>query len=163
MELESNRIVVSRLHATSWEAEAGMIVSNFAIASDKRASGGKYIWAPGEPGKHGGGNGLASWSLDVKNAGTYLLWGRVNTATPEDDSFFVSANKGPFKPKGAKGKILVPRTDWHVGQTKGHWSWVRFPVELKLPSGSAVLNVHVREDGAKLDRLFLTSDPLQEP
>ena len=35
--------------------------------------------------------------------------------------------------------------------------------ELTLPAGPVVLTLHTREDGTKIDRLFLTSDPSQEP
>ena len=35
--------------------------------------------------------------------------------------------------------------------------------EIALPAGPVVLTLHAREDGAKVDRLFLTADPSQEP
>ncbi|MGN0853387.1 MAG: hypothetical protein ACI4Q3_08430 [Kiritimatiellia bacterium] len=162
-ELAANRILLSAIHAAGWEAEQGVVVPDFVRADDARARGGKYVWLPGEPGGRGGGSGRVSWQLEVKEAGSYTLWGRVSTATPEDDSFFVSVTGGPLAADGSGARVLMARTDWHLGQTKGRWAWVRFPVELALPAGAAVLNLHAREDGAKIDCLFLTPDPAQEP
>ena len=37
-------------------------------------------------------------------------------------------------------------------------TYKRFPVEIALPAGPVVLTLHAREDGAKIDRLFLTAE-----
>ena len=37
------------------------------------------------------------------------------------------------------------------------------PTELKLPAGEVHLQFHVREDGAKLGKLWLTADPNGKP
>ena len=52
------------------------------VAKDAGAFGGEFVWAPCKPGERGGGNGTASWQVQVETAGTYHLWGRVSTGTP---------------------------------------------------------------------------------
>ena len=107
---------------------------------------------------------MASWQLDVQQAGTYKLWGRIWAPTPDDDSFFVSAHAGEFTPaKKSRGPVVLEKTDWHTGVTGTQWKWQPFPTEITLPAGPVVLSLHVREDGAKIDQLFLTADPSQEP
>lgn len=162
-EMEANTVLVSDLRGVTWEAERGIVMPNMVVGADAAAFNGKFVWAPCEPGARGGGSGFASWQLKVEQAGTYRLWGRVSTATPEDDSFHVSAHAGTYSPSGRKGPQVFPRTDWHLGQTRGLWKWVQYGEPLNLPQGPVVLTVHVREDGAKLDRLFISFDSAEEP
>lgn len=162
-EMEANVVLVSDVRGVAWEAEKGAVVPNMVVGTDPAALGGKFVWAPGEPGARGNGNGSVSWQLKVEKAGVYRLWGRVSTATPEDDSFCVSANSGTYSPSGRRGPQVFPRTDWHLGQTRGPWKWVQYCEPLNLPRGPVILTIHVREDGAKLDRLFLSSDPAEDP
>ncbi len=77
------------------------------------------------------------------------MWGRVMAATPDDDSFFVRVTNS--------GTDILPATTWSIG-THEKWEWVRFPEKIILPQGETKLQLRVREDGAKIDRLFLTRD-----
>ncbi len=145
-----------------WEAEMGLARPLMTVAEDKDASGGKFVWVPGEPGERGpAGRGTITWKLQVAKAGKYWLWGRVLTPTPTDDSFFVTL----FNTRGE----LLPQTDWHTG-THTAWEWAQVtagnppqPLVLDLPAGDVFLHVKVREDGAKLDRLFLSADEQTQP
>lgn len=161
--MAENRILVSDRISATWEAEKGAVVPNMVVAKDAGAFGGEFVWAPCKPGERGGGNGTASWQVQVETAGTYHLWGRVSTGTPEDDSFHVSANAGTYSAEGWKGPQVFPRTDWHLGLTRGQWTWTPFPEPVVLPKGPVVLTLHVREDGAKIDRLCLSPDADFEP
>ena len=120
------------------------------------------MWTPGEPGGRGSGSGSVSWQLEVKDAGTYRLWGRVSAPTPADDSFIVSANTGSSAKTGARGRVVLPRTDWHLGQTRT-WTWREFPADITLPEGAVTLTLHTREDGAKVDALLLTAEAFSQP
>ena len=161
--LAANRIPVTMRRAATWEAESGAIEHAFKTDPDPGAFGGKFVWLPGEVGGRRSGRGTVSWQLDVHTAGTYRLWGRIMAPTPDDDSFFVSAYAGEYpRANSRSGTILTP-TVWPTGVTKGQWQWRAFKTELTLPAGPVVLTLHAREDGTKIDRLFLTSDPSQEP
>jgi len=137
------------------EAEAAaMILPPFRAAADPRASGGKFVWAPGEAGGRGSAaGGRAVWLVYVPAAGDYVLTGRVRTPTPEDDSFFVTVRQ-------ARRDVLA-RSAWHTGQHK-QWQWVPVtldkrlrPAALRLAAGSAVIEFRGREDGARLDAIRL--------
>ncbi|MBR1587776.1 MAG: hypothetical protein IJ658_05575, partial [Kiritimatiellae bacterium] len=163
--IAENRVPVSLRRPARWEAENGAVRHTFKIGEDPGAFGGKFVWMPGMPGGRGGHSaGMASWQLDVQQAGTYKLWGRIWAPTPDDDSFFVSANAGTFAPdRKSRGPVVLEKTEWHTGVTGGQWKWRPFPAEIALPAGPVVLSVHVREDGTKIDRLFLSADLSQEP
>jgi len=157
--MEQNRILLFSGRQAMWEAEKGAVVPKMVVAKDPLAYGGEYVWAPGVPGAGGGGPGHVAWQLEVAQKGTYQLWGRVFAPTPSDDSFCVMVTEGEYAKRGLRGEKLLPKTDWPVGVTNGQWKWVKFNQSLELPKGAAVLSLHVREDGTKIDRLALTDDP----
>jgi hypothetical protein len=138
-----------------FEAESGQIMPAFEIADDANASGGKYVWMPGEPGKGGGSAlGSMSWKMNLARSGEFYLWGRTQAATPDDDSFFVRVFQ--------RSHDALPSTAWSIG-TSAQWEWVRFAQKIALPQGETQLQLRVREDGAKIDRLFITRDPNEVP
>lgn len=154
-------IAVDPKKGASWEAEAGAVRRNMVIGTDDGAFGSKYVWAPGKPGEHGGGNGTVTWFLNIPEPGTYYLWGRVLAPTPDDDSFFVSIHTNSGEP--------VQSAAWHTG-THQTWEWTPVglesnpgPTPLTLPRGPVKLELRVREDGTAIDRLMLTPDPNTAP
>jgi len=162
--IAANRVPVSPRRAAKWDAENGAVKPDMGVGDDPAASGGKFVWTPGRVGGRGSGTGAVSWQLDVQEAGAYRLWARVFAPTPDDDSFFVSAYAGEFASrKRSRGPTVFEKTEWHVGGSGARWKWMQFPMDLALPAGSVVLTLHAREDGTKVDRLFMTVDPSQEP
>ncbi len=157
-EMEKNRIVVSSRRETVWEAETGVVKPLMRVDKDELAYGEEYVWVPGAPGARGIARGSVSWQLEVAEAGTYHLWGRVWAPTPDDDSFNVKVTAGPFARHGLAGRTILPLATWSTGLTQGVWKWRPFATELTLPKGPAVLTLGAREDGTKIDRLLLTSE-----
>ncbi|MFO8079348.1 MAG: hypothetical protein R6V07_03480 [Armatimonadota bacterium] len=146
---------------TYFEAESGLIEPQMEVGEDDAASGGQFVWVPGEPGARNSLPGSVTWRLDVPEAGEHYLWGRVNAPTQEDDSFFVRAY--------TEDAEVFPRTDWHTG-THESWEWTAFtlvrseqPLPLSLPEGEVNLEISAREDGTKIDRLMLTPYMDSEP
>lgn len=152
--LRQNRVPVNGRGDVEWEAEEGAVRPNMVVGEDRRASGGRFVWAPGAPGAGGGGPGMVTWHLDVLEAGEYRLWGRVMAPTPSDDSFFVSLREGDPARMNLRMRA-AERMEWGTGVTGGEWKWVEFRRPLKLRRGSYALSLHVREDGTKIDRLRL--------
>ncbi len=143
------------------EAESGHVVAPMTVAGDAAASGGKYVWCPGKIGDQRGGGGKILWNVSVATAGTYCVWGRVVAPTPDDDSFYVAVTD---EQRGLLGQV-----EWHTGVHR-QWTWVRLtdrssrkPIAIPLPQGKVRLELRAREDGAKLDRLFLTPDADAKP
>jgi hypothetical protein len=146
-----------------FEAEvAAFIAAPFRSDEAKGASGGKFLWMPGEPGGKGGSSvARALYLVNVPKAASYTLWGRIQAPTPSDDSFYVRIRQG-------RSEIVAP-TDWHTGTHKT-WEWAaltrgstREPVAIPLAAGVALLEIRCREDGTRLDALFLTAKPGARP
>ena len=138
-----------------FEAESAQVMPAFEIGEDTAASGGKFVWMAGETGARGGSSlGSMTWNLQNETASAYYLWGRVMAATPDDDSFSVRITNSSTD--------ILPATTWSIG-TREKWEWVRFPEKIILPQGETKLQLRVREDGAKIDRLFLTRDANEAP
>ncbi len=152
-------VAVSLGRPTVWEAEqASFTVPYEAATNDVTAAGGAYLWVPEIDGQNSGGSGRATYSLNVAFAGNYTLSGRVLTATPDDDSFFLSI-------RSEDGKERLPETAWSPG-VHTNWAWCDLtlpgkhgPAALALPQGRVTLTLRPREAGAKLDQLRLTLQP----
>lgn len=156
---QAEAVVVNGEGMTIWEAESGVVGGGMRIDRDNGAFGGAFVWVPGKPGEKGGRPGARLvCRLEVPVAGTYYLWGRVHAPTPEDDSFFLSITGPASEP--------VRRTDWHLGVHED-WAWTPFagarPLPLELAAGEYQLVLHCREDGAKMDRFLLATDPDYRP
>ena len=158
---QAKPINISREATVTWEAESGAVMPAMVRGQDAAASGGAFVWMPGEPGGKGVGTGSVTWHLRLAAAGEFFLWGRVLTPTDSDDSFTLSIHQG--------ANVLVPATTWSVG-IHPQWAWTRFTPPgaragsgMKLPAGEITLRLDVREDGTKIDQLFLTPRPEQTP
>ncbi len=117
------------------------------ISKDTKASNGKFIYVPNDLGY----NGRVTFKVNIKKSGNYVLWGRVIGPGPYDDSFFVQMD----------GKSL---NLWDMGgDTSWNWQAVsnrggQDPVVFKLSKGTHTITIRQREDGAKIDKMLLTSD-----
>lgn len=138
------------------EAEDGLVMPDMTVAEAPDASGGRYVWTEGVSGARGGSDGSVTWRLDIARAADYYVWGRVLTPTDDDDSFFLALS----------GEDLdYGPAEWHTGR-HDVWTWTPFrepgvkkPAAVAMPGGAVRLEIHGREDGAKLDRLMITDDP----
>ena len=154
---EAPELTVAPGEGTYWEAESGFVAEPMVIGDDDDAFGARFVWMPGEPGEKGGGAGSVTWRLNVSEAGQYYLWGRLLAPTPDDDSFLVRVFTETAEPVGV--------AEWHTG-THQQWEWTRVnlnrsvePTPIPLPRGEVRLQLRVREDGTKIDRLFITTNP----
>ncbi|MEE8452040.1 MAG: hypothetical protein V3R99_09005, partial [Thermoguttaceae bacterium] len=144
-----------------WDAEDGIVFPGMSVSKETDAHGGRYV-SQSPQNIWGRSPGRVTWSLQIARAGHYRLWGRVLTPTPETDSFYVLTSDHTDR--------LPPNTaSWHTGSGPG-WRWVpvaleyaRTPAVFNLPAGLNNLQFRVREPGAKLDCLYLTSDPNSRP
>ncbi len=138
----------------SWEAEDGVGFYRELVEPDDAASGGFCVRV----------NGDFSWDFDVKQAGRYYLWARVHAEDPQHDSFFAYWNeKSPSKNPVPQGGA------WHLGSGKD-WRWIpltldngKKPAPLEWTSGIWRLTLQPREQDARVDRFFLTTDPDEKP
>ncbi|MDP6505418.1 MAG: hypothetical protein QF886_17480, partial [Planctomycetota bacterium] len=145
-----------------WEAEAGSIQSPMLKTTEENEGAITYVWMPGRIGASGGNiSGSVTWKLSIPAEGTYYLWGRLHTPTPSDDSFWVRAFSDLSD--------IIPTADWHTG-THEEWEWApiilgkeRAHTGFAFPKAGCFLQLRVREDGAKIDKLFASPKKSELP
>jgi hypothetical protein len=129
------------------EAESGSLLAPLSIGSDSAASGGQFIWsqtAKDTTCTNSNTTGWATYTVNVA-AGTYKLWGRALGPTTASDSFCVQVDNGMVQ-------------TWNL-TTGSVWNWkVMTSSNLTLTAGQHTIRVRYRENGAKLDRMLLTSN-----
>jgi hypothetical protein len=147
---------------TLWpEAESGALTTPMQNLADATASGGRYITVAAGNNSQAAppANGRATFSFSVAAAGTYKLWGRVIAPSTGDDSFWAIMDGGTA-------------INWDLPTTTATaWTWDQVHdgsngnalVQFTLAAGPHTLVIAYREDGAKLDRLLITNDPMLVP
>ena len=138
------------------EAEdASDVHGAFERGTDDAASGGAFMYAPASAGMNIGGKGdPVSWMalrVRVPLAGAYRMWLRGTGPDGHQDSFWIRMDEAAEQTNGA-----VP---------VGAWGWMRVPGEdgIRLDAGEHRLVVRLREGGARLDRILLTTREDYEP
>ncbi|WP_206061069.1 glycosyl hydrolase family 28 protein [Nonomuraea basaltis] len=134
------------------EAESGTVTAPMQTQQDPAASNGSYVSvAAGNNSKSDApSTGHATLSFAVSRAGTFAVWARVIAANDGDDSFWVRSDGGTW-------------TNWNSIPLGTSWHWARLPVTYALGAGDHTLTFAYREDGARLDRVAISSDPAFTP
>ena len=134
------------------EAEGAVaIVAPLEIVHDKNSSKGMYVFsADGAGNEYNPGPVMATYKVDISQAGAYLLWGRVRATNEKNNSFFVQVNMG-----------LNNLWEVEIGDD-WHWDVVNNreqadPVKFILTEGTHTIKIKLREDGTALDKLLLTN------
>ena len=131
-----------------YEPECATIGANWNTEKDTGASGGYYVTvrpdresvaaAPANSKDHI----VITFTAD-KDA-TYSVFGRLNCPTADDDSYWIKMDDEEFAMANGLG-------------TRG-WEWVRI-TRHRLTAGEHKLTIAYRENGAKLDKLCISSYP----
>jgi len=135
-------------YTITYEPECGTVGTNWDILADAQASNGKHVTV--KPGIQSlssaptGSENLITISISVTNSGNFIVMGRMNCATANDDSFWVQMDNEPF----------VMRN----GMRTSGWEW-RTLNSYTLTAGAHTLTIGYREDGAKLDKISISTWP----
>jgi hypothetical protein len=127
------------------EAECGTVGSNWKILADTAASNGTYVVADSlnsTTSAPAGADATIVLPFTIDSAAAYNLMARLNCATANDDSYWIKFDSGAFTTVNGLG-------------TSG-WQWVRLS-NIPLSTGPHTLTIAYREDGAKLDKVLLTT------
>lgn len=143
------------------EAESASTVgSKWQKQSDELTSGGEYMLVPNtEPNGSAGTNltntatitdaDVIKLNVKVDDAGQYKLWLRVAPQNPSmignDDSFHLKMDDGGWY------------TFNNAMGANTNWIWYSIS-DYTLGTGSHTLTISYREDGAKLDKIYLTKN-----
>ena len=139
------------------EAECGTVGSNWNTPSDANASNDEYAAIQdglnSTSGAPAGTDDRISYNFDVAVSGNYIVWGRVISPNSSDDSFWVRMDGGSW-------------INWNnIAPHDPDWQWLEVHdtdnsgtvVSFDLSSGSHTLDIAYREDGTKLDKLYITN------
>ncbi len=137
------------------EAEQGTLTSPMVSGSDGNASGSGFIEVP--DGTGGQGQGQADYTVQITDAGNYIMWGRAIFANANADAFAVIVDGTTY--------------NWDVGQRshRSSWTWDEVthrgsgsatspeldPVVMTLSAGQHTLSIKESKDGTKLDQFVL--------
>jgi hypothetical protein len=128
------------------EAECATVGTNWDKLTDAAASNGQYaVVKTGLNSTATAPAGAASavvFTFTVDSAGTYNFNARLNCPTANDDSYWIKVDNGSFVTINGLG-------------TSG-WQWLRL-TSANLNVGAHTFTVAYREDGAKLDKLLITT------
>jgi glucuronoarabinoxylan endo-1,4-beta-xylanase len=154
---ETVNISIKNLFSTEiwFEAECAKLSGNWDIVSNSNASNGKYltvkqgVQATGSPSANA--NDHLVYKFNVTEGGNYIIWGRVLAPSWDDDSFWVKVNDGEW-------------VNWNGLANNNVWQW-NYVYSLssdnqmiyQLDPGEHTLYVCYREDGAGIDKLYITN------
>jgi hypothetical protein len=129
-----------------YEVEDARHGAEWNVVSDDEASGGKYVTI------RSGLNSANSAPADSESAfeipirvsrnTKYYIFARVNCPTADDDSFWIKVDDGEF---------VVAN-----GLRTGGWDWVKL-TSSELTPGEHTLMIAYREDGARVDKIGVTT------
>jgi beta-mannanase/cell division septation protein DedD len=144
--------------ALQQEAEVGTPNGRFTIGSDSRASGGKYVHVANGTGSAGGpSRHYMRYCFNVSTTGRYRIQAKVYAATSSDDSFFVTVDGTPTA--GYLWEFSIGSYQDDYVSSRGGAD----PVILELVAGQHLVDIYLREDGARLDKVGLELIPSPTP
>jgi O-glycosyl hydrolase len=137
------------------EAECGTVGSNWNIRSDANASNGEYVMIKSGNNSINSPSGSSDdhiiYTFNISETGSYILWGRTYVPNADDDSFWVLMDSGNWiKWNSIRGG---PSWQWDEVHDSDNGGQV---VNYNLEAGDHTLTIAYREDGAGLDKLYLT-------
>ncbi|MCW3787922.1 glycoside hydrolase family 98 domain-containing protein [Plebeiibacterium sediminum] len=150
-ETDSSEIVIIIYewdYATSqiWlEAECGTVGSDWETVNDANASNEKYVTAIS--GREyvsqapANASGMVEMSFSVSSEDSYAVYARIHCPSYNDDSFWLEMD-------GVS-------SGYYNGLANSTWGWYKFG-DFNLAAGEHTLKIGIREDGAKLDKFFIT-------
>jgi hypothetical protein len=132
------------------QAESGARTGNptFQVVSDSSASGTAITPSSNNPSSPGPNRATYTFSV---TGGTYVLWGRVRAPNADDDSFWMSMDGGSF----VKWNDIPSSTGYLWDRVRNSDSGGSV-VSYNLSAGNHTLVIANREDGVRLDKLYLT-------
>ncbi|MBO9203343.1 MULTISPECIES: glucuronyl esterase domain-containing protein [Niastella] len=127
------------------EPECAIVGTDWQVVADTAASNGRYVVVNGlnsTAAAPAGATGAIVLPFTIDSAAAYNVMARLNCLTANDDSYWIKFDNGAF--------VTVNNL-----ATSG-WMWMRL-TSANLTVGQHTLTIAYREDGAKLDKVLLTT------
>ena len=134
------------------EGEDGVLFGNFVIANDSNASGGQYVHVPNGVGGSSDPDpaNRVDFTVDIPQSGLYRVEARVLAASGLDNSFHFGVDGNVGNAFRWNIPISSDGTSYRTDNVAGNG---QDPFLFDFSAGIHTLNLYVREDGARLDRL----------
>lgn len=139
-------VFIDKSQTIYFEPECATVGESWNIIADSQASNGKYVTVKSgvqsltEPPSGSEANIIIPFFVDSTE--TYTVYARINCPTADDDSYWVKMDSGKFQMINGLG-------------TSG-WEWKNFN-DYTLTEGEHTLTIAYREDGAKLDKIGIST------
>lgn len=140
---------MSNIESHYFEPECGTVGSKWEIVNDTPVSNEKYVTVK---------SGIESLDeapadsasaiyvpFTIDTTGNYSLYVRINCPTYDDDSFWAKIDNDNFS--------------MYNGLVTSGWQWVKLN-DFDLVEGDHTFTITYREDGARLDKICITNDPV---
>jgi hypothetical protein len=129
------------------------IIAPMAVRNDKSASNGQYISDPSSKDT----KGEATYTVNIQEAGNYIIWGRVMAPAGDQNSFYINVDN-----TGDRLWDLAPATSWDWQMVNDRNTGAS-PAVFKLSKGKHTIIVKQREYNSALDKFLLTDDTSYTP
>ncbi len=134
------------------EAECAIVGSNWSFVSDSSASNGEYVLPPAGFSSSGSDNADNIVRFDFNaTADTYNIYALVKTPNTLDDSFYIRVNGGLWRRWNN-----IPQVNSFQWNQIHDRELVSVPLSFNLFDGINTLEIANREDGAGLDKIYIT-------
>lgn len=148
------------------EAEAATLKAPFAVVDVSTASGLKVLATPLGAGTQNNAVtaatqatlGTATYTIDVKEDGTYRLHGLVNGPTATTNGFWIKMDGGALL-----GWLFTANVADYTWDLSDPVVAAGAPNTFVLTAGTHTLEIRQRREQAKIDKLVLTNDPMFDP
>jgi hypothetical protein len=131
--------------------------SGFAVVSDVSASGGQYLEPPLGNSDATPGPARALYRFDVASDGDFVIWGRIYSPNALQNRFWFQIDGGEwYRWRISTGQI------WYWDDFHDNLSYFD-ELHFQLAAGPHELQIANCASGAKLDRLYITSEGDQPP
>ena len=128
----------------------------FVVREDENACGGKYIESD-ESSSSLAANGKVIYNFTIQKQDDFMVWMRTIAPNDTDDSFWVVMDGTPHKFNN-----IEPSTSWKWDIVKDSDSGEN-PIIFNLAQGDHTLEIVRRENGAKLDKVYITNQTINTP
>jgi len=135
------------------------IQAPMVVASSNQTFEGQYVHTPAGAGDNLSLSigGQVEYTFDISTTRNYYLWARVLAATDGGDSFWVSADNGPW-------------IQWNTFTSNAAWQWRPIDnlahsnaIPFSLQAGRHTLKIKHRDAGVGIDKILITDDPSFTP
>jgi glucuronoarabinoxylan endo-1,4-beta-xylanase len=137
------------------EAECTEVGENWQMHTDNNASNGEFLMvkdgieATGAPSDNPADHLV--YNFHVPDSGNYTFWGRVLAPSWNDDSFWIKVNDSDW-------------ANWNGLANNNEWTWnfvfnqsMENQIIYPLDTGTHTLTLCYREDGAGIDKFYITN------